>query len=297
MAQASVGRNERCPCGSGKRYKDCHGVLAAAAATPRGESASAASVAQLLQAAQQAQLSGDALEAATLYRRVLEVDPTNYDATHMLGVVEYQSGSYETAIALVRRATELRPDQSKARSNLQTLESLPLIEREICRDVLPRLLQRVDPSVDLLALAAAAPVVHLVVGALPAAGESALMRLLAALSGAPLTLWARPGSVAPVQDARTLDPAAGSHPEGGLLLLYGASASNAGWIDGARASRVVLIVAEDDPCAVIDRVDELCGLGLERPGLLCASRELAERLRLPANAVVPAPEPALDPGP
>jgi tetratricopeptide (TPR) repeat protein len=296
MAQASVGRNERCPCGSGKRYKDCHGALAAAATTPGAEPAHTPSAAQLLQAAQQAQLTGNALEAAALYRRVLETDPTNFDATHMLGVAEYQSGSYETAIALVRRATELRPDESKARSNLQTLQSLPLIEREICRDVLPRLLHRADSTVDLLALAASARAVHLVVGALPAGGEPALMRLIVALSGVRLTLWALPGTVAPVRDARTLDRVAGNQPEGGLLLLYGTSASNAGWIDGARASRVVLIVAEDDPCAVIDRLDELCGLGTEQPGLLCASRELAERLRLPANAVVPAPEPALDPG-
>ncbi len=297
MARASVGRNERCPCGSGKRFKDCHGAFAPAATIPRAGPATAPSVAQLLQAAQQAQVSGNAPEAAVLYRRVLEADPTNYDATHMLGVAEYQSGSYDTAIALVRRATELRPEQSKARSNLHTLESLPLIEREICRDVLPRLLQRVDPSVDLLALAAAAPVVHLVVGTRAAAEESGLMRLLAALSGARLTLWAHPGTVAPVRNARTLDRAAGNHPEGGLLLLYGADASNAGWIESARASRIVLIVAEDDPCAVIDRVDELCGLGAEHPGLLCASQELAKRLRLPANAVIPAPEPALDPGP
>jgi tetratricopeptide (TPR) repeat protein len=296
MAQASVGRNERCPCGSGKRYKDCHGALAAAGTMPWAEPTHTPSPAHLLQAAQQAQLSGNALEAAALYRRVLEADPTNFDAIHMLGVAEYQSGSYETAIALVRRATELRPDESKARSNLQTLQSLPLIEREICRDVLPRLLHRVDCTIDLIVLAASAPAVHLVVGALPPSAEPGLMRLVAALSGARLTLWVEPGTVAPVRDARTLDRVAGNQPEGGLLLLYGTSASNAGWIEGARASRVVLIVAEDDPCAVIDRLDELFGLGAEQPGLLCASRELAERLRLPTNAVVPAPEPALDPG-
>ena len=145
MSQASVGRNERCPCGSGKRFKECHGAIAAlvgAEVTPKP--ADLSRVPELMQAAQHAQLSGNAIEAAALYRRVLDVDPTNFDATHMLGLVEYQSGFYEVALGLVRRATELRPDLGIARTNLRTLESLPLIEREICLDVLPRLLHRVD---------------------------------------------------------------------------------------------------------------------------------------------------------
>ena len=35
MSQASVGRNERCPCGSGKRFKECHGAIAALVGTER----------------------------------------------------------------------------------------------------------------------------------------------------------------------------------------------------------------------------------------------------------------------
>jgi len=27
-ASTSVGRNDRCPCGSGKKYKKCHGKVA-----------------------------------------------------------------------------------------------------------------------------------------------------------------------------------------------------------------------------------------------------------------------------
>jgi tetratricopeptide (TPR) repeat protein len=301
MAHGGVGRNERCPCGSGRRFKECHGAFAAVplgAALRRADPGGASSVEQLMQAAQQAQLSGNAVEAAVLYRRVLEVDPTNYDATHMLGVVEYQSGSYEEAIALVRRATELRPDLGKARDNLQTLESLPLIEREICRDVLPRLVSRVEPVADLSAYAASAGIAHLVLGGDgPAASDPALARLLAALRNARLTVWTRRGASLPGVEVRTLDVAGNSHPVGGLLLLYGATASVAGWIDAARASRVVLIVTADDPCAVIDRVDELCAARGERPGLVCVSRELAERLRLPVHAVIPAPEAAPQPGP
>lgn len=294
MSQASVGRNEPCPCGSGKRYKECHGAIAApVGAGTTSKPANLSRVPELMQAAQHAQLSGNAVEAAALYRRVLDIDPTNFDATHMLGLVEYQSGFYEVALELVRRATDLRPDLPAARANLRTLESLPLIEREICLDVLPRLLQRVEPIIDLPALASSAAVVHLVLAdAVSAQEESALVGLLAALAAARLTVWARSGVSLPVPHARTLDVAEGNHPKGGLLLLYGTSESTAAWIGAACASKVVLIVTAAEPCAVIDRIDELCAAGGEPPGLICASRALAERLRLPANAVIPAREPS-----
>ena len=91
-------------------------------------------------------------------------------------------------------------------------------------------------------------------------------------AGVRLTVWARSGASLPVLDARTLDVAAGSHPEGGLLLLYGTTDSTVAWIGAARVSKVVLIVTAADPCAVIDRIDELCAAGSEPPGLICASR-------------------------
>jgi len=299
MSQASVGRNERCPCGSGRRFKECHGAIAAlvgASTTPKP--ADFSRVSELMQSALHAQLSGNAVEAAALYRRVLDVDPTNFDATHMLGLVEYQSGFYDVALELVRRAMELRPDLALARANLHTLESLPLVEREICLDVLPRLLHRVEPIIDLPALASSAVVVHLVLaGGVPPQGESTLVGLLDALAGARPMVWAKSGVSLPVLGARTLDVAEGNHPEEGLLLLYGTTESTAAWIRSACASKVVLIVTAADPCAVIDRIDELCAAVGEPPGLICASRAIAYRLRLPANAVVPATEPSQCPDP
>ena len=299
MSQASVGRNERCPCGSGKRFKECHGAIAApSSADAKPKLAGLSRVPQLMQAAQQAQLSGDAIEAAALYRRVLEIDPTNFDATHMLGLVEYQSGLYEVALELVRRATELRPDLANVRANLRTLESLPLIERELCQDVLPRLLHRVEPITDLAALASSAALVHLVLdGDVPAHEEGTLAALVAVLPAARLKVWTRSGRSPVGLQVRALDVAAGSYPEGGLLLLYGATQSTAAWVVAARAAKVVLIVTAADPCAVIDRIDELCAAGGRPPGLICASQALADRLRLPANAVIAWASPAHSLGP
>src|SRR5206468_1336354 len=100
-----------------------------------------------------ARRSGAGGEAARLYRHVLVVDPANFDATHMLGLVEYELGHHEAALALIKHAIELRPELGIPRHNLRVFESLPLLEAEICREVLPRLASRVNFGLDLAELA------------------------------------------------------------------------------------------------------------------------------------------------
>src|SRR5678815_4966108 len=57
-------------------------------------------------------------EALRLYTRALEIDPRNVDATHMVGVVYYEQGDYDQAVAWIERAIALRPDLPKLRTNL-----------------------------------------------------------------------------------------------------------------------------------------------------------------------------------
>src|SRR5215510_12515893 len=147
---AGVGRNQPCPCGSGKRYKDCHGAIDAK--TPLDPAVAARSdrswITGAMFAALRAQKSGRGEEAAAACRRVLAVDPDNFDANHLLGLVEYERGRHESAITLLRRSVELKPGIGAARHNLRLFESMPLIETEICSEVLPRLVPRVDPIAD-----------------------------------------------------------------------------------------------------------------------------------------------------
>jgi protein O-GlcNAc transferase len=56
--------------------------------------------------------------AEDIYRRILEVDPTNPDALHLLGVLVAQTGNYEAAVASIARALELRPGWPEAQINL-----------------------------------------------------------------------------------------------------------------------------------------------------------------------------------
>ncbi len=68
-------RTAPCPCGSGKRFKDCHGAHAAADADA------------LLQQAQAAFAAGESAASEALLRRLLEVAPTLVPAWNLLGEI------------------------------------------------------------------------------------------------------------------------------------------------------------------------------------------------------------------
>jgi tetratricopeptide (TPR) repeat protein len=287
---AAVGRNQPCPCGSGKRYKECHGAIEAvgvADVVMQSASADLSWVPHVMQAALRAQQSGRGREAASGYRRVLAVEPANFDATHMLALVEYECGRYDSAIALLRRAIELRPEIAIARHNLRLLESMPRIEEGICREILPRLMARVEPVSDVARFASSASRIHLVLVDDANGDERAVIeRLRRAFAQGQLELWGQTGTFTAVGGARFVEIGTGVQPEGGVLALVGTSRSQAAWLGGARAERVLLVVVRDEPCAIIDRIDEVTLLADAKPGIVCATLALAERLGLPRDAAL-----------
>jgi predicted O-linked N-acetylglucosamine transferase (SPINDLY family) len=113
-------RTAPCPCGSGRRYKDCHGRLEAE--SPRAPRAASSPDDGELRA-----LMDDALahqkalrshEAETLYRSVLARAPDTFDALHMLGTLRHQAGDHDAAIDLFRRAIAVNADHAPVHSNL-----------------------------------------------------------------------------------------------------------------------------------------------------------------------------------
>jgi tetratricopeptide (TPR) repeat protein len=80
---STIRRNEPCPCGSGKRYKDCHGKL---------DGGSGPSIDGTLQRALAAHQKMRLDEAERDYREVLAQDPSNAVATHYLGLLAWQRG-------------------------------------------------------------------------------------------------------------------------------------------------------------------------------------------------------------
>src|SRR6476661_6056594 len=97
-------RNARCPCGSGKRYKDCCGRLPGSAGADTDGSAR---IAQRMNDALAAQASKDLQQAERIYREVVAMAPDVPDALHMLGVLRFEQGDCAEAARLILRALDL----------------------------------------------------------------------------------------------------------------------------------------------------------------------------------------------
>ena len=170
-----LSRNALCPCGSGRRYKDCHGALSSVAA-PSIESDQQASVAPpvrslyrpaapdwdhlaeseraacglLMERALKHQVAGRLAEAAANYEQVLTQAPETHDALHMLGAIELRRGNFAEAKKLILAALRLRPPYPDIEHNLRMAEDLeraarvdagrPATPREgLCEKALPAL--------------------------------------------------------------------------------------------------------------------------------------------------------------
>jgi tetratricopeptide (TPR) repeat protein len=134
---AAPQRNAPCPCGSGLRYKHCHGANAAHGSTSGAQQASTrapypgweafapedqTSLWSAMQDALAAQKSGQLETASDLYSQVVARAPLTFDALHMLGVVKFQQGDLDEAESLLRRASDLMPDFAAIRNNLLLLQ-------------------------------------------------------------------------------------------------------------------------------------------------------------------------------
>ncbi len=78
----------------------------------------ASSASEMLQKALQHQRAGNMNEAARLYQRLLDQDPRDVNALHLLGTIQLQRGAAREAVHYIRRALELHPRFAMAHANL-----------------------------------------------------------------------------------------------------------------------------------------------------------------------------------
>src|SRR5262249_13820102 len=96
---------------------------AAASGGSREEEISGRSPAQnvdvkvLLSQAMASHQDGRLAEAAQSYRAILQRSPAHFDSLHLLGVVHYQRGAYDQAIAQIDAALRINPRSAAAHSN------------------------------------------------------------------------------------------------------------------------------------------------------------------------------------
>ncbi|MGZ3159642.1 MAG: tetratricopeptide repeat protein, partial [Burkholderiaceae bacterium] len=115
-----IGRNDPCHCGSGKKYKQCcmqreEGISSNQAAQPVPRTVQ---ISRALQTALEHHQSGRFADAETIYRQILKIDPVNFDALHMLGVLAHQVGQHAQAIDIISQAIRLDASDPLAHNNL-----------------------------------------------------------------------------------------------------------------------------------------------------------------------------------
>jgi len=115
------GRNDPCLCGSGKKYKHCHGLVQPASAPPMpsGHARGVTPDPQaLLDAAQKRVDTGDFTGAESLYRELLGQHPDHIDASTALGALLDDLGRLDEAEAVFRRLVEGEAPTASAYCNL-----------------------------------------------------------------------------------------------------------------------------------------------------------------------------------
>jgi predicted O-linked N-acetylglucosamine transferase (SPINDLY family) len=110
---APPARNAPCPCGSGKRYKDCHGALVAGPALPAADSLEA-----LLRQAEHASARGELALAESCWQRILAIDPDHPEALFHLGNRAHQRREPAIAIECFERALLRAPGHPAILNNL-----------------------------------------------------------------------------------------------------------------------------------------------------------------------------------
>jgi predicted O-linked N-acetylglucosamine transferase (SPINDLY family) len=90
------------------------------------------SLRRLIQQAFQQHQAGRLQEAEKIYQQVLQQNPENGDANHLLGVLALQSGKYEKAVQLISRAINSNPKQPAFYNNLgNALKAQGLFDKSI----------------------------------------------------------------------------------------------------------------------------------------------------------------------
>jgi glycosyltransferase involved in cell wall biosynthesis len=321
-----VSRNSACPCGSGKRYKECHGAIAsvsppaAAAALPqslpgirssyRAPSAEWAHLPEserdrcgaLMEQALACQVAGRNDDAARAYRSVLLAAPRTHDALHMLGVVVLGQGDPDEAERLILTAMELRAHYPGIRANLELArESGARRDRAQTEELCERALSLQGdlclfspPAVSPRANAASATL-HLI-GPIHGGDQDDawLFRFLAeSLADAQPHLWATDhssGARDAVTGARAIDVAAGWYPRGGIHLFAGVHFPEGDWLRHTQAERVIVFCTGAAPSDYLDQLRAIARDGLQAVELVFPAHSIAARFGKAAH-VLPLPPP------
>jgi hypothetical protein len=328
MVVAPASRNSPCPCGSGRRYKDCHGAIGAAGAAPDGTSSAPSwgapiarsryrapgsewsqvlqrehdALGTLMEGALALQQDGHAAEAATSYRKVLAAAPNTHDALHMLGVIEYELRNFDTAIELILRAMKLRPKYEAIERNLELvrdamMEQKRAYDEQFGERALPALCDLINSRAGRTEPRsmrdANSGVVHLI-GRATAVGEDdawILSQLAEVFAPLAPTVWAADidSPFSTVPEHwKVLDYSTGKYPRGGTHVFVGIDFTVGEWIRHSNSDRVVVVCNRGRPSAFIRQLRAMAVDGLRPVEPVFMSHARAQRFGH-GHRIVPIP--------
>jgi tetratricopeptide (TPR) repeat protein len=111
-AAGKPGRNDPCPCGSGRKYKACCGAVSAAATGPAqtgSRKVDARAYQAALERAERARAAGRIGEAVAALRQAIAIDPQKAGSVFELGVLLLNSGRPHDALSCFDRVRALQP--------------------------------------------------------------------------------------------------------------------------------------------------------------------------------------------
>ena len=111
-----VGRNEPCPCGSGKKYKHC--CLSGGTSLAGHSSALSESAVAHIARGQQYVALGQLDDAIAAFEAALAITPTRAEVHNDLGLAYQGKGDLAAAVASFREALSIQPGLSAAHFNL-----------------------------------------------------------------------------------------------------------------------------------------------------------------------------------
>ena len=281
-------RNSPCPCGSGERYKNCCG-------RPGGVSKEVGTVVPqslpgLMHAALAKQKAGEFSGARQLYQQALELNPTNADALHMMGVMAYMEGDLESAERFILDARKNCPSEAPMiEGNLALVRGARLIGEQMagfCAGALPNVRHRLhDPSMP-LPHRQQAGVSLLVNFSMPGTSKNveALCAEMTRLNIPPPLVLDVNEAQSPLAGgivARQLTPNTLQELKHSTVLVWGIWNEFGHWVDRSSPGRLVLYCDSDDPERVVAAVNFTSVLGDPSIELLFSSTSIKEQLGLP----------------
>ena len=308
---APATRNSLCPCGSGRRYKECHGALVApharAAVQVRSnyrapgrewahlDDAKRDRLGARMEEALAMQRAGRIAEAARAYREVIGAAPDTHDAMHMLGIIELGLGNLDEAERLISAAMALRPPYRAIQHNWELVQDARFarargVPEQLAEPALPILVElalgsraeaRSEGSRGAWTSSAQSASVHLIGRAYGGDHDDAwLLRRLAHILDRDCTIWAADGKGTDgwgARQAKLLDAAVGAIPRGGTHVFVGVEFDCAAWIERANAGRVIVFCQSAAPTRYIDQLREIARHGARPIELVFPSQAMAHR--------------------